>query len=76
MWVMFAISGLMVGAQLFQGADAPQYNNGLLYMMGLVVAGIVLAAVQEAVYLVHNKRVREGKGRVINGESEPRVYVP
>jgi len=30
MWVMFAISGLMVGTQLFQGNDAPFYNNGLL----------------------------------------------
>lgn len=76
MWVMFAISGLMVGAQLFQGLDAPQYNNGLLYMMGLVIAGFVLAAVQKMVYLIHNKRVREGKGRAIHGEAEPRIYVP
>lgn len=76
MWVMFAISGLMVGTQLFQGSDVPFYNNGLLYMIILVTVGIVLAAVQEAVYITHNRRVSQGKGRRINGEEEPRVYVP
>ena len=68
--------GLMVGAQLFQGNDAPFYHNGLLYMIILVTIGIVLAAVQEATYVVHNRHVRQGKGRLINGETEPRVYVP
>lgn len=76
MWVMFAISGLMVGTQLFRGDDVPDYNNGLLYMIVLVSCGIVLAAVQEAVYVIHNHRLRLGKGRRINGEAEPRVYVP
>ena len=76
MWVMFAISGLMVGTQLFQGSDVPDYNNGLLYMIILVTCGIVLAAVQEAVYVIHNKHVEQGKGKTINGEAEPRVYVP
>jgi hypothetical protein len=73
---MFAISGLMVGTQLFQGSDAPDYHNGLLYMIILVTCGIVLAAVQEAVYIIHNKHVKEGKGRSVNGEVEPRIYVP
>lgn len=76
MWVMFAITGNMVGTQLFQGSDAPRYDSGLLYMILLVAVGIALAAFQEAVYVVHNRRVREGKGRVINGEDEVRVYVP
>jgi hypothetical protein len=66
----------MVGTQLFQGSDLPDYNNGLLYMIILVTCGIVLAAVQEAVYVIHNIHVKEGKGRIINDEVEPRVYVP
>jgi len=45
-------------------------------MIILVAIGIVLAAVQEATHIVHNKRVSQGKGRLINGETEPRVYVP
>lgn len=75
MWVMFAISGLMVGTQLFQGSDAPHYNDGLLYMIILVTIGITLAAVQEAIYAIHNRNSDQGKGKVINGEPEPRVYV-
>ena len=76
MWVMLATSGLMVGTQLFQGSDAPYYSDGLLYMIILVTIGIGLAAVQEAVYLVHNRNVRQGRGALINGEAEPRIYVP
>lgn len=72
---MFAISGLMVGTQLFQGHDAPDYNGGLLYMIALVTIGILLAAVQEAVYAVHNRNVDQGRGKLVNGEPEPRVYV-
>lgn len=72
---MFAISGLMVGTQLFQGNDAPDYNNGLLYMIILVTVGILLAAVQEAVYAMHNRHVDQGRGKPINGEPEPRIYV-
>ena len=73
---MCSISGLMVGTQLFQGSDAPLYNKGLLYMIVLVTLGIVLAAVQEAIYLVHNRHVAQGKGALIDGEAEPRIYVP
>jgi hypothetical protein len=76
MWVMFAISGLMVGTQLFRGDDSPEYNNGLLYMIILVVCGILLAALQEAVYVLHNRKVEQGRGRLINDEREPRVYIP
>ena len=73
---MCSISGLMVGTQLFQGSDAPRYNNGLLYMIILVTIGIVLAAVQEIIYVVHNEHVAQGKGKTINEEAEPRIYVP
>lgn len=76
MWVMFAITGNMVGTQLFQGSDAPRYEYGLLYMIALVSVGIVLVAVQEGVYLVHNRRAREGRGKVARGEEGVRVYVP
>jgi hypothetical protein len=76
MWVMLATSGLMVGTQLFQGSDAPYYSDGLLYMIVLVSIGICLAALQEAIYIVHNRHVREGRGALVNGEAEPRVYVP
>jgi hypothetical protein len=76
MWVMLATSGLMVGTQLFQGSDAPYYSDGLLYMIVLVTVGIGLAALQEVVYIVHNRHVRQGRGALIYGEAEPRVYVP
>lgn len=76
MWVMLATSGLMVGTQLFQGSDAPYYSDGLLYMIILVTIGIGLAALQEAIYLVHNRHVRREIGALINGEAEPRIYVP
>jgi hypothetical protein len=48
----------------------------LLYMIVLVSIGICLAALQEAVYIVHNRHVREGRGALVNGEAEPRIYVP
>jgi hypothetical protein len=76
MWVMLATSGLMAGTQLFQGSDSPYYSNGLLYMIILVTIGICLAALQEAIYLVHNRHVRRGRGALINEEAEPRIYVP
>lgn len=75
MWVMFAIGGLMYGTQYFQGADAPFYYNGLRTMIILVSAGIALALFQEGVYWLHNRRVKNGTARVIEGESKPRVYV-
>jgi hypothetical protein len=75
MWVMLATSGLMVGTQLFQGSDAPYYGDGLLYMIILVTIGIGLAVLQEAVYLVHNRHIGQGRGALIDGELEPRVYV-
>jgi hypothetical protein len=45
-------------------------------MIILVTIGIVLAAVQETIYVVHNRHVAQGRGKTINGEAEPRIYVP
>ncbi|KAL2880854.1 hypothetical protein SGCOL_003881 [Colletotrichum sp. CLE4] len=74
MWVMSAISGLMVGSQYFRGNDLPFYDKGLLTMIIMVSIGMAFALLQEAVYLVHNRRVAQGKHRPKDG-SEPYVYV-
>ncbi|KAF2226764.1 major facilitator superfamily domain-containing protein [Elsinoe ampelina] len=75
MWVMFAISGLMFGTQYFQASDLPFYRTGLRTMIIMVSVGLVMAGVQEGVYWWHNKKVREGRGKTIHGETEVRVYV-
>ncbi|KAJ0106882.1 inner membrane transport protein yfav [Diaporthe amygdali] len=75
MWVMFAIGGLMYGSQYFQGGDRPFYRSGLRTMIILVASGIALALVQEVVYWLHNRKVRNGTARVLEGEEKPRVYV-
>lgn len=41
----------------------------------MVSVGMVSAVVQVAVYLVHNRRVREGKHVTRNG-SPPMIYTP
>ena len=41
----------------------------------MVMVGIVFAALQIVVYVVHNRRVRQGKHKPRNGE-EPQIYVP
>ncbi len=41
----------------------------------MVMVGIVFAALQIVVYVVHNRRVRQGKYKVKDGE-EPQIYVP
>ncbi|CZR53456.1 related to permease of the major facilitator superfamily [Phialocephala subalpina] len=58
MWVMSAISGLMVGTQYFQGGDAPRYQTGLRTMIIMVSVGIAAALVQEVIYFTHNRRVK------------------
>ncbi|OAQ67293.1 inner membrane transport protein yfaV [Pochonia chlamydosporia 170] len=75
MWVMSAISGLMVGTQYFRANDAPFYQTGLRTMIIMVCVGIVFASIQEAVYIVHNRRVARGKIRSKDG-SPPMIYVP
>ncbi|KAK2064102.1 MFS general substrate transporter [Colletotrichum caudatum] len=74
MWVMSAISGLMVGSQYFRGDDLPFYDKGLLTMIIMVSVGMAAALFQEAVYFVHNRRVAQGKIKPKDG-SEPYVYV-
>ncbi|OBR16019.1 major facilitator superfamily transporter [Colletotrichum higginsianum IMI 349063] len=74
MWVMSAISGLMVGSQYFRGDDLPFYDKGLLTMIIMVSVGMAFALLQEAVYFVHNRRVAQGKHTSKDG-SEPYVYV-
>ncbi|TDZ29936.1 putative transporter [Colletotrichum spinosum] len=74
MWVMFAISGLMVGTQFFVADDLPFYNNGLLTMIIMVSVGMAFALIQESVYFVHNRRVSQGK-HTSEDDSEPYVYV-
>ncbi|KJK75129.1 hypothetical protein H634G_09475 [Metarhizium anisopliae BRIP 53293] len=75
MWVMSAISGLMVGTQYFRAGDVPFYRTGLRTMIIMVSVGIVFAALQEAIYIIHNRRVAQGKNRGRNG-SPPMIYVP
>ncbi|TDZ37979.1 putative transporter [Colletotrichum trifolii] len=74
MWVMSAISGLMVGTQFFVADDLPFYNNGLLTMIIMVSVGMAFALIQESVYFVHNRRVSQGK-HTSEDDSEPYVYV-
>jgi hypothetical protein len=75
LWVMFAIGGLMYGTQFFQAHDAPFYHKGLRTMIILVSIGIFLALIQEAIYWRHNRKVKNGTARVVEGEMKPRVYV-
>ncbi|KAG0646065.1 MFS transporter prlL [Hyphodiscus hymeniophilus] len=72
MWVMSAISGLMVGTQYFQAGDAPRYQTGLRTMIIMVSVGIATALVQEVVYFAHNRR---GKRSPPTDTSEAYVYV-
>jgi hypothetical protein len=51
------------------------YNNGLRTMIIMVSVGMVFAMLQMAVYIVHNKRVSEGKIKAEDGE-EPIIYTP
>ncbi|KAI1249334.1 hypothetical protein MGN70_008946 [Eutypa lata] len=61
MWVMSAISGLMVGTQYFRGDDAPFYDTGLRTMIIMVAVGMFFALLQIAIYTIHNRRVAQGK---------------
>lgn len=41
----------------------------------MVAVGIVFAGLQIVIYVVHNKRVADGKHKTKDGE-EPIIYVP
>ncbi|KAF2690199.1 MFS general substrate transporter [Lentithecium fluviatile CBS 122367] len=74
MWVMSAISGLMVGTQYFRGDDVPFYNKGLRTIIVMVSVGMFFAGVQEVVYWRYNQKA-EKKWREEGGE-KPWLYVP
>ncbi|EMR62691.1 putative inner membrane transport protein yfav protein [Eutypa lata UCREL1] len=91
MWVMSAISGLMVGTQYFRGDDAPFYDTGLRTMIIMVAVGMFFALLQIAIYTIHNRRVAQGKithrsrgrdrrdgdgSREEEEEEAPMIYVP
>ncbi|USW58360.1 Putative major facilitator superfamily, MFS transporter superfamily [Septoria linicola] len=61
MWVMSAISGLMVGTQYFTADDKPFYQTGLRTMIIMVCVGIVFAALQVAFYLKLNASANRGE---------------
>ncbi|KAF4962404.1 hypothetical protein FSARC_9513 [Fusarium sarcochroum] len=75
MWVMSAISGLMVGTQYFRPNDTPFYQTGLRTMIIMVTVGIVFASLQIVIYIVHNKRVAQGKHKG-KGGVVPMIYTP
>ncbi|KFZ16517.1 hypothetical protein V502_05059 [Pseudogymnoascus sp. VKM F-4520 (FW-2644)] len=70
LWVMSAISGLMYGTQFFQEKDLPLYSRGLEIMIGVSVAGLVLAGVQILIYTAYNRKTKELKerGLIVEGE--------
>lgn len=74
MWVMSAISGLMVGTQYYRGNDLPFYKNGLRIQIIMVAIGMFFAIVQEGVYLWYNKKVTK-KWEEEGGE-RPWLYTP
>ncbi|KAL1851951.1 hypothetical protein Plec18170_006254 [Paecilomyces lecythidis] len=65
MWVMSAILGLMAGTQIFRKDDGPFYLTGLIIMIALVAFGLLMAAVQEVIYLALNRQARIKGGRVL-----------
>jgi hypothetical protein len=74
MWVMAAISGLMVGTQYYRAGDLPFYSKGLRIQIIMVAIGMFFAAVQEAVYISYNQKVLS-KWRKEGGE-KPWLYTP
>lgn len=67
---MSAISGLMYGTQYFQEKDLPLYSRGLEIMIGVSVAGLVLAGVQILIYTAYDRKTEELKksGLIVEGE--------
>ncbi|KXT12853.1 hypothetical protein AC579_5403 [Pseudocercospora musae] len=70
MWVMSAISGLMVGTQYFRADDrpfykdlkslliVPSYHDGLRTMIVMVTVGIVAAVLQLTIYVSYNRQAK------------------
>lgn len=55
---------------------ANSYRNGLLIQIGMVVVGIAFAALQIVIYVVHNRRVAQGKHKADKDGNPPQIYVP
>ncbi|KAE8152238.1 vitamin H transporter [Aspergillus avenaceus] len=63
--VMSSNAGLMAGTQIFQAGDTPNHLTGLVAMIALVAGGLVLAVVQEGIYLWLNARsTKRGLGNI------------
>jgi hypothetical protein len=56
MWVMSAISGLLVGTQYYGADDLPFYSKGLTIQIVMVAIRMLFAIPQEVAYIVHNRR--------------------
>ncbi|KAK3317089.1 inner membrane transporter yfaV [Apodospora peruviana] len=75
MFVMAAISGLMVGTQYYQADDKPFYQNGLRIQIIMVSVGITFSVIQWGIYVVHNKHATaETHQPGVKGQS-PQIYV-
>ncbi|KAF9694255.1 hypothetical protein EKO04_008064 [Ascochyta lentis] len=74
MWVMAAISGLMVGTQYYRADDLPFYSKGLRTQIIMVAVGMLFAILQEAVYVSYNRKTSK-KWKAEGGE-KPWLYTP
>ena len=55
----------------------PSYQNGLRTIIIMITVGIAFALIQIAIYVIHNRRVAEGKHtRTEKDGSKPRRYTP
>ena len=52
------------------------YSKGLLIQICMVVVGIAFAMLQIVVYVVHNRRVAQGKHKPDKNGNRPQIYVP
>lgn len=66
---------MLLGVVLERLLTGESYLTGLRTMIIMVSIGIASAFVQVIVYVVHNRRVAQGKHRPKDG-SEPMVYFP
>ncbi|KAJ8112320.1 hypothetical protein OPT61_g5286 [Boeremia exigua] len=74
MWVMSAITGLMVGTQFYRADDLPFYNKGLRTQIIMVAIGMGFAIAQELVYVRYNRRAVK-RWKEVGGE-QPWLYTP
>ena len=60
------------------GADVGpvSYGRGLLIQICMVLVGMVFAALQIVIYVVHNRRVSQSKHKPVGDGKPPQIYVP